>query len=668
MGKTMKGRLTVYVILMVAASILLTTAGAVIVAARSMVRNRAEALQLYADKYAEEINAWIETEKALAEGTAASIEAVGNTEDGIIRAVVTAHAAGRGELLNLYCGVADSRFIQSNQEAEVPEGFDPVQRGWYGQAAEEKGTIVTDPYLDAITGQMCATIASPVYIEGKLAAVVGLDVTLGTVTGLTESINYAEGAYGFLADGSGKFVTHKNKEYEPVGDEATAVEDIMPGLSGMMSGEDGKVVKLTDYDGSQCYFAAAEIRGSGWKLGVAEPVVHTRNSLLAMVGVAAVIALAVGILVAVFMAGLIGRILAPVQMLKRFASGDFSDSVSSEYDKKIPAEYKNESEQIQKATVEVRRQIRDIILSTKQDAEDISAIAEKTSESMTELNTDISYIADSVGNVREQGNKAKELSKDIEQMARELGNSIENVARKALEASGQSADILARAGKQYETAENSGREAVSIYRKTKPELEKAIADSQKVHEIEILTDEILAISSRTNLLALNASIEAARAGTAGQGFAVVAEEIRQLADHSRQAVNKIRKVTENVTRNVSSLSESSTRLLEFMNEKVMEDYKGMTELAKIYSRDAEFYSGISGELGTSSEEMSISMAGINEAISMITALVGEIAECIQKIGQSAEVCSGNSGTVLKQMEELSGLSELLNRTVASFKV
>lgn len=668
MGKTMKGRLTVYVIIMVAVSILLTTAGAVTVAARSMVRNRAEALQLYADKYAEEINAWIEAEKALAEGTAAGIEAVGNTEDGMLQAIVTAHAAGRGELLNLYCGVADSRFIQSNREAEVPEGFDPVQRGWYGQAAEEKGTIVTDPYLDAITGQMCATIASPVYIEGELAAVVGLDVTLGTVTGLTESINYAEGAYGFLADGSGKYVTHKNKEYEPTGDKATAVEDIMPQLSGMMSGKDRNVVKLTDYDGSKCYFAAAEIRGSGWMLGVAEPVVHTRNSLLTMIGVAAVIALAVGVLVAVFMAGLIGRILAPVQMLKRFASGDFSDSVSEEYEKKIPAEYKNESEQIQKATAEVRRQIRDIILSTKQDAEEISAIAEKTSESMTELNTDISYIADSVGSVREQGNKAKELSKDIEHMGQELGNAIETVARKALEASGQSADILARAGKQYETAKNSGREAVSIYQSTKPELEKAIADSRRVHEIEILTDEILAISSRTNLLALNASIEAARAGAAGQGFAVVAEEIRQLADHSRQAVDKIRKVTESVTENVFSLSESSTRLLEFMNGKVMEDYKGMTELAKMYSRDAEFYSGISGELGTSSEEMNVSMAGINEAISMITSLVGEIAEYTRKVGESAEVCSGNSGAVLKQMEELFRLSELLNRTVASFKV
>ncbi len=668
MGKTMKGRLTVYVIIMVAVSILLTTAGAVTVAARSMVRNRAEALQLYADKYAEEINAWIEAEKALAEGTAAGIEAVGNTEDGMLQAIVTAHAAGRGELLNLYCGVADSRFIQSNREAEVPEGFDPVQRGWYGQAAEEKRTIVTDPYLDAITGQMCATIASPVYIEGELAAVVGLDVTLGTVTGLTESINYAEGAYGFLADGSGKYVTHKNKEYEPTGDKATAVEDIMPQLSGMMSGKDRNVVKLTDYDGSKCYFAAAEIRGSGWMLGVAEPVVHTRNSLLAMIGVAAVIALAVGVLVAVFMAGLIGRILAPVQMLKRFASGDFSDSVSEEYEKKIPAEYKNESEQIQKATAEVRRQIRDIILSTKQDAEEISVIAEKTSESMTELNTDISYIADSVGSVREQGNKAKELSKDIEHMGQELGNAIETVARKALEASGQSADILARAGKQYETAKNSGREAVSIYQSTKPELEKAIADSRRVHEIEILTDEILAISSRTNLLALNASIEAARAGAAGQGFAVVAEEIRQLADHSRQAVDKIRKVTESVTENVFSLSESSTRLLEFMNGKVMEDYKGMTELAKMYSRDAEFYSGISGELGTSSEEMNVSMAGINEAISMITSLVGEIAEYTRKVGESAEVCSGNSGAVLKQMEELFRLSELLNRTVASFKV
>lgn len=136
-----------------------------------------EALLLNADKYAEEINTWIENEKLLADGAANSIEAAGNTEVLYIQSVMDTYAAGREELLNLYCGTKDSQFIQSNREAEIPEGYDPVQRGWYQQASEKKEVIVTDPYWDVLTNQMCATIAAPVYIEDELAAVVGLDVT-----------------------------------------------------------------------------------------------------------------------------------------------------------------------------------------------------------------------------------------------------------------------------------------------------------------------------------------------------------------------------------------------------------------------------------------------------------------------------------------------------------
>ena len=56
--------------------------------------------------------------------------------------------------------------------------------------------IVTDPYWDVLTNQMCTTIASPIYIEGELCAVIGLDVTLATVTDLTASIDFADGVYG----------------------------------------------------------------------------------------------------------------------------------------------------------------------------------------------------------------------------------------------------------------------------------------------------------------------------------------------------------------------------------------------------------------------------------------------------------------------------------------
>ena len=650
----------------VVAAILLTTAGIVWVAGKRMIQDQSRALQLNADKYAEEINAWVENEKMLAEGVAGSIRAGGRTDTGFLQSVVDAHAQDREELLNLYCGTKDSRFIQSNKEAEVPEGYDPVARGWYQQAAERGGAIVTDPYMDAVTGQMCTTIAVPVYIDDELAGVVGLDVTLATVTELTGSINYEEGVYGFLVDSSGQYVAHKNKKFEPTGDTAVAAEDVVPGMKGMLEGTDSGVERMPDYDGSACYFAVSGIKGSLWKLGVVVPAANLTGSLAAMVGVAAAAALVIIVFVALFMAWLIGRMLEPVQMLKQFASGDFSEHAVSA--KGVPKEYRNETEQIRIATAEVKQQMREIILNTKQEAEKIGGIAEGASAGMAVLDKEIDGIFELAGHVSEQTARAKMLTENIKENGQELGDAIETVARKAEEAAEQSNGIMERAGKQYEASGQSAREAVALCSEAGKELEKAISDSRKVHEIDALTEEILAISSQTNLLALNASIEAARAGEAGKGFAVVAEEIRQLADNSRQAVDKIRKVTENVVQNVAFLSENARRLLGFMNGKVMEDYKGMTELAEAYQKDAAFYNDISSDLGASSQEMNASMAGINESIGVIAELAGGIAEFMENMEQSAEESRENSKAVMERMAELFRLSELLNETVASFRV
>lgn len=666
MTKTMKGRLTVSVICIVAASILLTTIGIVMIAGNRMMTEQKDILQLHADKYAEEINTWIENEKMLAKGTADSIEAAGILDTEFLQSVVDVHAKGRDELLNLYCGTKDSAFIQSNREAGIPDGYDPVQRGWYQQAGAAGETIVTDPYWDVLTGQMCTTVASPVYIDGTLAAVIGLDVTLGTVTDLTGSINYAEGVYGFLSDSSGQYVAHKNKEFEPTEETAVAVLTIMPALKGLIEGNEKVIIKATDYDGTSCYFAASQILGSSWKLGVACPTSHVWGSLVTMILVAFVTAIVLIALVAVFMAGLIGRTLAPVKMLKQFASGDFSENPAAE--EGIPTQYKDETEQIQKATVEVRQQIRNIILSTKDEAESINDIAEGTSAKMNVLSGDISFMTETAGQVMRQTAEAKELAERIQQTGEELGRAIGTVAKKAEEAADQSGDIMERAGRQHEASKKSAQEAVSLCGSTMEELGEAIKGSQKVKEIDTLTEEILAISSQTNLLALNASIEAARAGEAGRGFAVVADEIRELADHSKNAVDQIRKVTEDVVHSVAFLSQSAEKLLVFMNEKVMKDYQGMTELAGMYEKDAAFYSDISSELGASSQEMTANMEGINDSLASITELVAEIAEFMNQMETSAVTSNESSQAVLSQMAELSGLSEQLKETVASFKV
>ena len=666
MLRTIKGKLTVSMIGIVVASILLTTVGIITVAGRRTIQDQTRALQLNADKYAEEINTWIESEKGLAEGTVKSIAAGRTTETEFIQSVVDAHAKGREELLNLYCGTNDSRFIWSNREIEMPADYDPVERGWYQQAAEAGTVIVTDPYCDALTGQMCTTIAAPVQIDGELAGVIGLDVTLETVTELTGSINYEEGVYGFLLDSIGQYVAHENKEYEPTAETTVLASNIIPELGELMTGSGRDIKKLKDYDGSTCYFALTEIDGCGWKLGVVVPAANVTESLVTMIVIAVVTALVIIAFVAVFMTGLIGRMLAPVQMLKQFASGDFSENAVVETS--IPKEYKNETEQISKATVEVKQQIREIILNTKQEAENIGAIAEGTSTTMTVLNKDISDITDSADFVMKQIVTARELAESMKNSGQKLGTAIENVAGKAGEAAGQSNDITQRAGDHYKAANRSAEAAIFLYQETKTDLEQAIEDSQKVGEINALTEEILSISSQTNLLALNASIEASRAGEAGRGFAVVADEIRELADNSRKAVDKIRQVTEGVVDNVAFLSESSEKLLAFMSGKVMEDYQGMTELAQMYEKDAAFFSGISIDLGAASQEMNADMTEINASMVSITELVGEIAELMQKMNQSAKDSNENSGTVVKQMEELFRLSELLNQTVDSFKV
>lgn len=100
----------------------------------------------------------------------------------------------------------------------------------------------------------------------------------------------------------------------------------------------------------------------------------------------------------------------------------------------------------------------------------------------------------------------------------------------------------------------------------------------------------------------------------------------------------------------------------------MEDYRSMNELAEMYEKDAAFYSEVSGDLGTASAQMRGSIEEINGSVAAVAALVGEIADHMQDMKKTAEDSDENSKAVLGEMEELSRLSEILNQTVASFKV
>lgn len=667
MGKTIRGKLTSTVIIIVVAIIMIITAGIVSIAGNNLLSAQKDELQLQADKYANEVDTWISTEKEWVTGAANAIESTGDVSDESALKVVDEFYEGREELLNMYFGrESDGSFFQGNKEATTPEGYDPRARGWYQSAVAAGGTIVTDPYWDVLTNQMCGTIACPVYIDGELVGVLGIDMTLSTVTDLTNSVNYADGVYGFLVDSSKNYVAHKNEAYLPTEDTAIAVSEVSPYLSKIVENPGSAIVRATDYDKLDTYFANSLVSTCDWQVGITIPASNLFKTVWSMIIVAVLVAVIAVVLVSIIMTTIIKKMLAPVQTLKQFASGDFSENASVE--SSIPAEYKDETEQIMKATISVKNQIREIILTTKSESDGIKNISDEAYERMASLNDNVSNISDATTEVLDQAKRASELTSEINIAGEELGRVIDVLAGKASDAATQSTESRERARQMHDSSVESNNQANTIYKNTKGHLEQAIERSRAVDEITSLAEEILAISSQTNLLALNASIEAARAGEAGRGFAVVADEIRTLADNTKLAVDKIQTVTQTIVESVNNLASNSKTLLDFMNDKVVVDYENMINIAKQYEEDSIFYNDISSDLGASSEEMSASMATIISNLSHIDDMVAAITSRMSDIESAAASSGTNSDTVLGQIKELTQMSEQLKETVASFRV
>jgi len=153
---------------------------------------------------------------------------------------------------------------------------------------------------------------------------------------------------------------------------------------------------------------------------------------------------------------------------------------------------------------------------------------------------------------------------------------------------------------------------------TSESLEKAILETKAVEQINALSEVIMQITSQTNLLSLNAAIEAARAGDAGKGFAVVADEIRKLAEDSKNAVGKIQAVTKTVMSSVENLTSISSKLLEFVSGNISRDYETMLNTTDLYSSDAEFFDNLASKFSKMAEELGSSIHDISEAIKEVS--------------------------------------------------
>ena len=670
-SKTIKGKLITSIICAITVIMITMSFASYYISKDIIIYKSQKAQEEIAKRYSDNINEWLEKQALWLQYIKQEIELQDNIDASFLKNYLDKCVEKSNNTVILYyAGFEDKNLIISG-DSDLPEGFDCRTREWYQNAINTGKISYTSPYVDTITGDMIITVSMPIQKNGKSIGVTGADIKISKLIDIVNDIKSDGNSYAFLLDENNNIMTHKNTEYLPHEKSINILEaenGVYKELEEKIKGKTTENFYLKDYDNVEKYFVINNIEASNWTLGVAVPKNEILKGLNYMViGQAMIMLIGIIIIVSIIIT-LTTRLFKPIEDMKKFATGDFSEKESENKGRGIDKRFKDELEEISYATETIQKEFRKTILGTKEEISNINESINDTSESIESLHKKIENIDFTIKDISKSAQETASSSEEVNSIATEIKSAVVKVAEKACDAVKISEDIEERAEKMRQHVRNSKETAGSIYKNAGDKLYDAINESKKVKEIEVLAETILEISEQTNLLALNAAIEAQRAGDSGKGFAVVADEIRILAEDCRSAIDKIQNVSENVIDSVSNLSTQSDRLLKFIDETVIKDYNEMVSIADQYKNDSTYYKDISDDLGATSEELSASIDVMVESIGNINELNLDIAMNTEKIAEETNKSEADSSNIVVKINNLKESSEKLKNIINNFKV